>query len=212
MISRTPSPTKSPRRLALSSKDGNVKLSPKKSLKSTTTPNLSPSRPRSSLSRSPSTSKQLLAKAKPSLGFTIYQDPKDYSTEMYLSSVKLQSDENDYTGNKENIEPKYSNSRCSSPSKKRARSSLSDRNILENPGYIQYTSLPRVSNLYQLDTVWNNSNNVEIPSYVTPPRKDRVKYLSFVNPREKPIKRSSSLNDFNSERVVKKLVFDIHKD
>lgn len=211
MLSRTPSPTKSPNRLALSSKDGNVRLSsPKKSLGST--PRLSPTRPRSSLSkspsRSPSTKSVLSSKPTPSLGFTIYNDPKDYSTELYLSSVKLQAEENDFIGNKENIEPKGSNDAKTA----HLRKPLVDRDIRENPGYIEYTTLPRKHNLYQLDTLWTNSNVVQIPSYVTPPRKDRVKYLSMGSEKETVMKRSSSLNDFNSERVVKKLVFDIHKD
>ncbi|CCH42048.1 APC/C-CDH1 modulator 1 [Wickerhamomyces ciferrii] len=220
--SRTPSPQKSrpSSRLALSEKtDKNLKLSPSKSNNLRYSNSNSPSRSRSSNSptKKPLSSSSLLIKSQPN--FKIFEDPKDYSTELYLSTIKI-NDENDYLNSKENLEPKrslpISNLEIESPLKKQCnkRSPLQDLNIQEYPGFIEYTRTPRIQNSYQLDTKWSNSNMKQIPSFITPPKNDRIKYISFTDDfkNDLGIKRSNSLSDVDVSRPVKKLVFGIHKD
>lgn len=103
-----------------------------------------------------------------------------------------------------------------SPDVKRVkRHALGDLDITAHAGYIHYhgksTSLgkPRTGT-YLLDTVWTGDDRISIPSYVTPPRHDRVRYFSNTK-SDISIKRSHSANDLK-DRAVKRLVFDIHAD
>jgi hypothetical protein len=219
--SRTPSPTKSPRRAALSSKDSNIRQPLAKSL----TPQLSPLKDEvqrscfttRASSRTPSPTKQqsnvsnfFQNKQIPQLGFTIFSDDKDYSTEQQIAtSLKVsEQDENDYTYNKENINfDQIARGTTISP-----RKVLKDLNIAQFPGAVEYPRPGQATKQTQLDIPWTNNNQIRIPSYVTPPRKNRTKYVSFECDRIKPLKRSNSQSDLDPLKVVKKLVFDIHKD
>ncbi|CDR44767.1 CYFA0S15e02652g1_1 [Cyberlindnera fabianii] len=250
--STTPSPTKSPHRQALSSKDANIRQdSPALKLSRSSTPQLSPSRVvKASTSSSRAASKSnsvspvkpssasslrnssrltnnsgisnsisnsnnsIFTKPVPQLGFKIFEDSTDYSTEQRLSCSLAISDENDFTSNKENLAPRSPMSGIASHNRK----PLGDLSIDEYAGYITYHSKDCTNSsltdpkrgVYQLDTLWRLDGTVVIPSYVTPPRFDRVKYISFTQDKVK-MKRSNSQSDLK-EKVVKKLMFDIHMD
>lgn len=231
MLSRSPSPPKSPRRIALSSKDNNIRH---QQITKSSTPQLSPAKdnrsfsPRRSISPqrsvSPVSPKRSISPEKadsnisnffknkeiPQLGFTIFSDDKDYSTELQLASnLKVTTqDENDNTYNKENVNitPVIRNLLTS------RRKVLGDLNIKVYSGFIKFPKEGEITPDIQLTETWTNNKQIRIPSYVTPPRKDRIKYISFENEKIKPKKRSNSQSDIDTRKVVKKLVFDIHKD
>lgn len=163
---------------------------------------------------SESISNSIFTKPVPQLGFKIFEDSTDYSTEQRLSCSLSISDENDFTSNKENLAPRSPLSGIASHNRK----PLEDLSIDEYAGYITYHSKDCTNSsltdpkrgVYQLDTLWRLDGTVVIPSYVTPPRFDRVKYISFTQDKVK-MKRSNSQSDLK-EKVVKKLMFDIHMD
>lgn len=216
MLSRSPSPPKSPKRHALSSKDGNIRqpltksytpqLSPHKSSSYIPRSSTSPSRTPSPLKSKPAAS-TIFKSQVPPLGFTIFSDPKDYSADLQLASSSISEDQNDLTHHKENITP---NSPIRSAANK--RKALADLSILDYaPGYIHYNKYTK-SVPVQLDEQWTNSKYEKIPSYITPPRDNRTRYISFETEKPKQIKRSNSNGDIDTSKVVKKLVFDICKD
>ncbi|ODV74537.1 Acm1p CYBJADRAFT_172508 [Cyberlindnera jadinii NRRL Y-1542] len=224
MLSRTPSPAK---RQALSSKDSNSLSSQKKGLVRTTlgsrspskspnkSPNKSPSKsPSKSPTRSPTKSQQqvidggLFTKPVPKLGFKIFEDATDYTNVQRIATASI-CDENDVVLDKENRTP------CREV-KRHKRAPMKDLNIAQFPSYIHYHAHNSrlgdgATGTYLLDTKWTGDGKIVIPSYVTPPRKDRVRYITM-GTNNASVKRSHSETDLQKDKAVKRLVFSIHDD
>ncbi|CDK24576.1 unnamed protein product [Kuraishia capsulata CBS 1993] len=162
--------------------------------------------------------------------FTIYKDETDYRVNKPTGRL------GGVTDDKENT--KITRQRSHSPSKEspkkrrervagasRSQLPLQDLDIRLYPGYIQYhdTSDSMQGILQpktQLTSSWmvkfdSQGRKIKLPSYLTPPRKDRTVNLQYVTSLDADVrteailrKRSSSL----SQHAVKRLDFTIYED
>lgn len=224
-------------RTPLASKDVNLHqahssglLSPKKRLS-----------PTKIVPKSPIKRQQRISPVKrQTLAFEIYQDNQEYEPKKLnfdLDQLDLNHDKenpandrkyNDNTAfedgeeDKENASPKRLSTREHRP--------LTDISIMQKPGYIQLNSdTGRVLNeRIQLNEPWysnqfststKNWKQLNIPSYVTPPKLDRIKHYKYIGSIDEALRIeedvvSESKDDsmiLNVESAKKKLIF-IHDD
>ncbi|RLV96546.1 hypothetical protein JA1_000129 [Spathaspora sp. JA1] len=172
-MSTTPSPTK---RTALSSKSFNISPTPLKRSNPYLPSKLSPTK-RLSPTRITSPKKQ------PGLNFTIWEDKIEKASESEPEQGPFSNKQN--TNDQENIlQPKKHDITRSS-----ARSPLTELSINEYPGFVSTEGTTmKLTELYQPPNFNNEFKSLHkysnLPSYLTPGRRNRDRYLVVSNSQE----------------------------
>jgi hypothetical protein len=148
------------------------------------------------------------------LSFTIYQDSTPITTPLIhpLSNTSISAD-------KENEYPQCKRSKLIiNPHN---RKPLQDINITLKPGYLHEGSDPLtpLSQMKPLNEPWmqiksGNSNRLTIPSYITPPKRTKVKYVNNLNSSiNKNLNKQLQYakDDMNLKNIIKE-EFHIHHD
>lgn len=143
--------------------------------------------------------------------FTIYQDnsfnKKDYLKSLNSDSIIPNFNKFDISSNKENenlivkskninlnienIENNKLINKLNNKSTSKKRKPLSDLNINNYPGFITLGPLKPLSKIEQLNEPWStnsfssnsfsNRKRLLIPSYITPPKRNRIKHYKFIS-------------------------------
>ncbi|CCD26838.1 Acm1p NDAI_0I02700 [Naumovozyma dairenensis CBS 421] len=154
--------------------------------------------------------------------FTMFQETPEARQAILLehSNMLVYSssyhDENSFEEVKENMSPSKLNSKKlirQKPTKKRViRKPLRDLDISEYKGYIEN---PHTKETTELNL--HTNGKIHLPSFVTPPRKHKLKDYFTTNTHEHDSSASSlhfsqTTDDINENKVVRKLEFEIFEN